>query len=309
MNASTARTIAIPNRSRLRAQTSHRILCYSFTAPAVAALLVLVIGPAVAIFVIATTDWEMGAEQFSWVGLQNFRILAVDPDFRSALSNTLAYTLMVVPSTVLLGLVTALSIESGRSLRAFYRAVHFLPFMATMAAMAIAWEAMLHPTMGLINQLLTALGMDAGNWLRNERTVLPVLAVIGVWQNFGYAMVLFLAGLKAIPLDLYDAAAIDGADATFDRLRTVILPMLGPTLMFVCIVIGLRAIEVFDTVNILTQGGPGGSSDVLVHLMYVESFEYLRTGYGAAITVAFLLIVAIVTFIQTRTLDRRVHYS
>lgn len=300
---------ATPSRPRVSADTNRCILGYSLAAPAIVALLVLFVGPTLAVFVIATTDWQMGVEQFSWVGLQNFRILTVDPEFRSALINTVVYALMVVPATVILGLVTALVIESGRSLRAFYRAVHFVPFMATMAAMAIAWEAMLHPTMGLINQIITALGLDAQNWLRDERLVLPVLAVIGVWQGFGYAMVLFLAGLKSIPHDLYDAAAIDGADATFDRLRTVILPMLGPTTMFVSIVIGLRSLEVFDTVRILTQGGPGRSSEVLVHLMYVESIEYLRTGYGAAITVAFLLIVAIVTLIQTRTFDRKVHYS
>lgn len=309
MSASIDNTIATASRARSSNKVDRGIAGYSLVAPAVVALLVLFIGPSLAVFVISATDWELGAGQFSWVGLQNFRILTVDPEFRSALLNTLAYTLMVVPATVILGLVTALLIESGRSLRGFYRAAHFVPFMATMAAMAIAWEAMLHPTMGLVNQLIAPLGLDAKNWLRDEHLVLPVLAVIGVWQGFGYAMVLFLAGLKAIPHDLYDAAAIDGADATFDRLRTVILPLLGPTTLFVSIVIGLRALEVFDTVRILTQGGPGRSSEVLVHLLYVESFEYLRTGYGAAITVAFLLLVAVVTLIQTGSFDRRVHYS
>lgn len=309
MSASLSKAFATSSRPRASANTDRGWVGYSLVAPGILALLVLFIGPVLAVFAIALTDWELGAGHFSWVGLQNFRILAVDPDFRAALINTLVYTLIVVPVTVLLGLVTALLIESGRSLRAFYRAAHFVPFMATMAAMAIAWEAMLHPTMGLVNHLIGWFGLGPENWLRDPHRVLPVLAVIGIWQGFGYAMVLFLAGLKAIPPDLYDAAAIDGADATLDRLRTVILPMLGPTMMFVCIITGLRALEAFDTVRILTQGGPGGSSEVLVHLMYVESFEYLRTGYGAAITVAFLLIIAVLTLIQARSIDRRVHYS
>lgn len=216
---------------------------------------------------------------------------------------------MVVPGSVFLGLFIALLIESGKSLRAFYRAIHFIPFMATLAAMAIAWEALLHPTIGLVNQTLSALGLPTANWLRDEKTVLPVLAVIAIWQNLGFAMVLFLAGLKSIPRDLYDAADIDGADSWLDRLRTVTLPMLGPVTMFVVIVVALRAFEAFDTVQILTKGGPGNASEVLLYTLYRESFEYLRTGYGAAVTIVFLTIVIALTLIQARVMDRRVHYS
>ena len=175
--------------------------------------------------------------------------------------------------------------------------------------MAIAWEALLHPTIGLINQTLEMIGLPTANWLRDEPTVLPVLAVIAIWQNLGFAMVLFLAGLKAIPQDLYDAADIDGADLWIDRLRTVTLPMLGPVSMFVVIVMAIKALESFDTVQILTQGGPGHASDMLLYTLYRESFEYLRTGYGAAVTVVFLIIVVTLTLVQTRLMDRRVHYQ
>jgi multiple sugar transport system permease protein len=122
-------------------------------------------------------------------------------------------------------------------------------------------------------------------------------------------MVLFLAGLKSIPQDLYDAADIDGADRWLDRLMTVTLPMLGPVAMFVVIVVALRAFEAFDTVQILTQGGPGHASDVLLHTLYRESFEFLRAGYGAAITVVFLVIAVTLTLIQARLIDKRVHYQ
>jgi multiple sugar transport system permease protein len=282
---------------------------YFLAAPATLSLLLLVIGPTVAVFVIAMTDWQLGADELSFVGIRNFRTLFGDPDFYSSLAHTFIYTVLVVPATVGLGLVVALLIEAGDSLRTFYRAAHFLPFMATLAAMAIAWEALLHPTIGLVNQCLALLGLPTANWLRDEHTVLPALALIGTWQNFGYAMVLFLAGLKAIPQDLYDAADIDGADRVLDRLRTVTLPMLGPTTMFVTIVVGLRAIEMFDTVKILTRGDPGKASEVLLYTLYVESFDYLHAGYGAAITVVFLLIVISLTLIQARIMDRRVHYT
>lgn len=292
-----------------RRSVAGRFAAVRLAGPAVVALLVLVIGPALAVFVIAMTDWQFGAGHLSFVGLRNFQTLFSDPVFFTSLINTFKYTLIVVPATVVIGLAVALLIESGRSLRAFYRAVHFLPFMATLAAMALAWEALLHPTIGLVNQILAAIGLPTANWLRNEATALPILAVIGIWQNLGFAMVLFLAGLKAIPQDLYDAAAIDGADGVTDRLRTVTLPMLGPTLMFVVIVTALRALEVFDVVNILTQGGPAKSSEVLLYTLYTESFEYLHTGYGAAITVVFLIIVVALTLLQAAIMDRRVHYS
>lgn len=285
------------------------LTAWALAAPAIILLLVLFFLPVLAVIVIALTDWQFGASSLSFVGLANFREVFTDPGFRASLVNTVIYVLIVVPGTVVLGLLIALLIESGQSWRAFYRAIHFLPFMATLAAMAIAWEALLHPTIGLVNQTLAALGLPTTNWLRDEGTVLPVLAVIGIWQNLGFAMVLFLAGLKSIPQDLYDAANIDGADLWLDRIRTVTLPMLGPVSMFVVIVVALRAFEAFDTIQILTQGGPGHASEVLLYTLYRESFEYLRTGYGAAVAVIFLAVVVMLTLIQARVMDRKVHYQ
>jgi len=303
-----------PPDARARAAVRRRrfadaVIAYLLAGPALLLLVVLFFLPVAAVLVIALTDWQFGALTLSFVGLANFREVFGDEGFRASLVNTVAYVLIVVPGTVAIGFVVALLIESGRSLRAFYRAVHFVPFMATLAAMAIAWEALLHPTIGLVNQTLVGLGLPTANWLRDEHTVLPVLAVIGIWQNLGFAMVLFLAGLKSIPQDLYDAADIDGADLWLDRLRTVTLPMLGPVTMFVVIVVPLRAFEAFDTVKVLTQGGPGHASEVLLFTLYRESFEYLRTGYGAAVAVVFLLIVVALTLVQARIMDKRVHYQ
>ncbi|MDW9782441.1 ABC transporter permease subunit [Sinorhizobium meliloti] len=285
------------------------IAAWSLAGPAFILLVTLFFLPVVTVFAIALTDWQFGASRLSFVGLGNFREVFADEGFRASLVNTILYVVIVVPGTISLGLVIALLIESGKSCRAFYRAIHFLPFMATLTAMAIAWEALLHPTIGLVNQTLTNFGLPTANWLRDEKTVLPVLAVIGIWQNLGFAMVLFLAGLKSIQQDLYDAADIDGADLWLDRLRTVTLPMLGPVAMFVFIVVALRAFETFDTVQVLTQGGPGHASETLLYTLYRESFEYLRTGYGASVAVVFLLIVVALTLIQARIMDKRVHYQ
>jgi multiple sugar transport system permease protein len=292
-----------------RIRRAEALAAFGLAGPAMLLMLVLFILPTLAIFIIAGTDWQFGARSLSFVGLKNFVDLFGDATFLISMRNTIAYVAFVVPATVIVGLLIALLIESGTTLRSFYRAVHFLPYMATLAAMAIAWEGLLHPTVGLVNQSLRALGITGANWLRDENTVLGVLALIGIWKSLGFAMVLFLAGLKSIPQDLYDAADIDGADAWLDRLRTVTLPMLGPVTMFVVIVTALRAFETFDSVKILTQGGPSKASQMLLYTLYTESFEFMRTGYGAAVTVIFLLIVVTLTLLQARVFDKRVHYT
>lgn len=295
----------VDRQLRADPEASETFAGYLLVGPALVFILVLFILPAGAVLAIAMTDWHLGAKTLSFIGAANFSSLLEDRAFRAALGNTAIYVLMVVPSTLVLGLSLALLIESGKSLRAFYRAIHFLPFMTSLAAMAIVWEALLHPTIGLVNQVFGAVGLPTANWLRSETTVLPILAVIGIWQSLGLALVLFLAGLKAIPQDLYEAADIDGADGVLDRLRVVTLPSLVPVSFFVLIVVTLRAFATFDIVQILTKGGPDDASVMLLYALYRESFEYFRTGYGAAIAVIFLIIVIALAALQTRVVNRR----
>jgi multiple sugar transport system permease protein len=139
--------------------------------------------------------------------------------------------------------------------------------------------------------------------------VLVALAAIGVWEQIGFNMVLFLAGLTAIPRELRAAAQVDGARSALDRFLLVTWPLLGPTTLFVVTITMIRAVRVFDTVAVLTQGGPNRASEVLIHTMYQEGFTYFRLGYSAAITLVFLAIVLALMWLQTRVLDRRVHYG
>lgn len=288
---------------------SHTWTAYLLAGPGILLMAVLVFLPVAAVLLIALTDWQIGALTLNFVGIENFVSLTRDPVFMSSLVNTLTYMLVVVPVTLVLALMVALSIEGSGRFRAFYRSVHFIPVMATFSAMAIAWEAMLHPTIGLINLMLKGYGLSQPNWLRDPSLVLPTLMVIGIWQQLGYAVLLFIAALKSVPKELYEAADLDGADSALDRLATVTLPMLGPASMFIIVIISTRALQTFDSVAVLTKGGPGSSSELLLHTLYVESFQYFRTGYGAAMTVVFLLLVIGLTFLQTRILDRRVHYT
>ena len=285
------------------------IAAYMLSAPAMICLLGILILPTIATFLLSFTDWQFGAPTLNWIGLGNYVHLATDRVFWKSLSNTVLYVALVVPLSVGLALGVAMLIEAGTSGRAFYRAAYFLPVTATLIAMATVWEIMLHPSFGLINLIIEALGFSKQNWLKNPDLALFTLVVIGVWQALGLNMVLLLAGLKSIPRDLYEAAAIDGADGPWTRFVTVTLPMLGPALSFVLIISAIRSFQVFDTVAVLTEGGPNKATEVLLYTMYQEGFSFFRAGYGAAITVVFLAFVLLLTLIKARLAEKRVHYS
>ncbi|WP_150288437.1 carbohydrate ABC transporter permease [Rhabdaerophilum calidifontis] len=282
---------------------------FLLTLPALLLMLALLIGPVLAVIIMSLTDYQLGAAEFAFIGLRNYAELFADKVFWKSLGNTLAYAAIVVPGSVALGLGIALLIQAGPGLRAFYRAVFFVPVMATLIAMAISWEFMLHAQFGLINLTLKALGLTPRAWLAEPDLVLPTLAVIGIWQLFGFNMVLFLAGLVSIPRTLYDAAAMDGARSALARFRLVTWPMLGPVTMFVVIISAIRSFQVFDTVHVLTKGGPSKSSEVLLYSMYSEGFEFFRSGLAAAIAVVFLGFVLVLTLVKARVIEKKVHYS
>jgi multiple sugar transport system permease protein len=282
---------------------------YGLVAPATILLSLILIGPVLAVVALSFTDYQLGNAQIAWIGLDNYREMLADRVFWVSLRNTLLYAAIVVPGAVALGLAIALAIESGASLKAFYRTVFFLPVMATLIAMAIVWEFMLHPQFGLINWLLAQVSLPPHAWLQDRATALYVLAAIGIWQALGFNMVLFLAGLVSIPRDLYDAAEVDGAGGAFARFRLVTWPMLGPVTLFVAVITTIRSFQVFDTVHVLTKGGPSKASEVLLYTMFAEGFEFFRSGYAAALTTVFLVFVLILTLIKILIADRQVHYS
>ena len=282
---------------------------YLLAAPAVIGLLVLLLLPTAAVLAVSLTDMELGGPPLRWVGLGNYAELLHDPAFRQALRNTLVYVGAVLPLSVGLGLGLALLIEGGTRGRAVFRAVFFLPVVSLLVAMATAWEYLLHPTIGPVNRMLGLLGVAPINWLGSSEWVLTSLCMIGVWENLGYVVVLFMAGLTAIPPELHAAAETDGAGRAWDRFWLVTWPLLGPTTLFVVTITAIRCLRVFDTVAALTKGGPNKASEVLLHLMYREGFTYFRIGYSAAITAVFLAVVLALVLLQTRVLERRVHYG
>lgn len=282
---------------------------WALAAPAIVLMWLMLLGPAVVVILLSLTDWTFGAPTIGWAGLANYEELLRDRVFWISLNNTLIYVAFTMLSAVFLGLGAALLIEAGGSLRGFYRTLFFLPVTSTLLAMALVFQFAFHPTVGFINQMLAAVGLPTDDWLRNPDTALYALGLIGIWQAVGLNMVLFMAGLKAIPRDLYEAAAIDGADSAWERFRRVTWPMLGPALVFVVIITAIRSFQVFDTVAVLTEGGPNKATSVLLYQMYQEGFSFLRSAYAAALTCVFLAFVLFLIWLQTQLLDKRAHYG
>jgi len=298
-----------PPRARMRSASGVVPAAWLLTAPAILSYLLMILLPLVGVLALAFTDYEFGARSFRWVGLSNFAEMMSDRTFLASIRNTILYCLFVAPLSIGLALLLAVLIEAGARGRAFFRAVFFLPVVSLTVAMATAWQYLLHPTIGPVNGALRALGLGAPNWLGSSDWVLLSLALIGVWENVGFNLVLFLAGLTAIPRELYAAAEIDGAKSAWSRFALVTWPLLGPTLLFVVVITMTRSVRVFDTVQTLTQGGPNNASEVLLRTIYQEGFHYFRFGYSAAVTLVFLAVVLSVMLVQARLIDRRVHYG
>ena len=307
--------------------------------PAILLMVVILILPILVAFGLSFTDYGLGNKGVAFVGTENYDRLFTRSTYKKMFSATAMYVIVVVPFSVGLGLGAALLIQSVQRGKDFYKTIYFLPVMASLLAMAIVWEFMLHPTIGVINDTLQygcdssfVYGFLSGSWygsdpqlswygygclngfplwLGDRDYALWTICFIGIWQSFGFNMVLYLAGLTSISKDLYHAAEIDGASSAWERFRLVTWPMLGPTTVFVITITIIRSFQVFDTVVAIfpDSGGPGKSAYVMMFAIYEKGIKQNLLGTGAAITVIFLLFVLVITLIQRWLIDRRTHYS
>ena len=295
-----------------------------FVAPALALMVAILFVPIAVAVWLSFTDYALGSGPPAFVGWENYERILTRSTYERMFGATFRYVAVVVPLSVGLGLGAALLVRSTGRWAALYRTIYFLPVMAALVAMAIVWQFTLHPTIGVVNRTLEA---GCGTWLEawpayargcegrfplwlGERdTALWTLCFIGVWQGFGFNMVLYLAGLTGIPRDLYHAAEMDGARGAWERFSLVTWPMLGPTTVFVVTISLIRSFQVFDTVEALTQGGPSKTTYVMMYALYEKAVRQNLVGIGAAITVVFLLFVMAITLAQRWAVERRVHYA
>lgn len=263
--------------------------------PAIVGLVLLLYLPAITTFVLSLTDWQLGADHFKWIAWENYARILQDDDFHKAFSNTLLYICVVVPTSIALGLFFAVLIESNGSAKAFYRAAIFLPVASTLVAMSVVWQFMLHPTAGVLNKFVQLFGITGRNWLGESESVMWAICAIGIWEMTGLALVLFMAALQAIPRELYEAGQLDGICSEREKFTRITFPMIGHTTFFVITYCAIRAFQVFDTVQVLTRGGPNKASEVMLHLIYAEGFQYFRTGYASALVVVYIVTIMLFT--------------
>lgn len=275
--------------------------------PAALLLLVLLIVPSTLVLALSFTDYQFGMDSFDWVGLRNYAALTDLSGIRNSISNTVIYVLIVTPISIFGALWLAILIEQQGSLGGLFRTVFFLPVTATLVAMAAAWEVVLHPNFGIANVLLDVIGVEKQRFLSDPSLALPTLMGIGLWRNLGYNMLLFLAGLATIDRTLYEAAALDGADAGWRRFTVVTWPMLAPITLFVAVITLIRSFSEFETIAVLTLGGPNGATEMILYTIYQEAFRFFDIGKASALAVVFLATVATISIVKLRFFDRRIH--
>jgi multiple sugar transport system permease protein len=264
--------------------------------PALAGFVVFVALPVLAAFAIAFFQWDMvGTPRF--IGLGNFQQLLGDRVFRAALWNTAYYTVSVVVLSVSLGLLSAVLVNNAILGIGVARVLLAMPYVTVTVAMAIVWRWIYQPDVGLINSVLAMFGVAGPNWLSSRAWAMPALIIMGVWKSFGYNMILFIAGIQAIPASVYEAAAIDGASAV-SRFAYITLPLLSPVMFFVSVISIISSFEVFDSALVMTGGGPGTATTTLVLYIYHAGFEAFRFGYASAVALALFAVVLTVTLLQ-----------
>ena len=297
---------SVTKRSEPSISLRQQLTGWAFALPFVIIFLAFLAGPLLASLVLSLTDFGLRDLRnplgVNFIGFDNYAELLGDKTFHKALANTAFFVLVGVPLTLGVGLAAALALDRGiRRFRTVYRVGYYLPVVTSIVGIAVVWRFVLNPDYGLVNMTLGAIGIEGPNWLGSQTLAMPSLIVMAAWRNLGFAMVLFLAGLQTIPVQLYEAASIDGA-GRWAAFRSVTLPLLRPTLLFALVITTIGYIQVFEEPFVMTDGGPLDSTLSISMFMYQEGFEFFHQGYAAAIAWVLFLIVAVIAVVQFRAL-------
>jgi multiple sugar transport system permease protein len=279
-----------------------------FLAPALLMFAFFFLVPVVVGLLMSFTDFDLYAiadpSNARFVGLRNYGMLLGDAAFWRALGNTVYFVAVGAPLSIAMSLVAAMLLDHPRvRLRGLFRTVYFAPVVTTLVSVAIVWRYLFHPRYGMFNHALGLAGIGPIDWLGDPHWSMPAIIIVAVWKNFGYNMLIFLAGLQTIPRELYEAASIDGAGRG-QRFLHITLPGLAPTALFVGVTTLIGFFQLFSEPYIMTQGGPLGATRSLVLLMYEEGFRWWRMGLASTVAVLLFLITLVATLAQLR-LQRR----
>jgi multiple sugar transport system permease protein len=305
-----ALVVPVVRRPSLRERWLSRdtLAAYVFLAPALIHFLIFFLGLVVISLGLSFMSWDLFSPP-KFIGLENYRrLLFDDPDFWPTFWRTAYYVVLVIPTSVAAELALALAVNARLRAIKFFRATYFIPVVASAVAVALVWGWILNTQSGILNAFLNFFGLGPFDWLGSPRLAMPSVALVQVWRGLGEGMIIFLAGLQAIPQYLYEAAELDGA-GRWRKFWSVTWPLLSPTTFFVTVLEVIGSFQVFDMIYLLTHGGPAQATTVYNFELYQEAFQNFRMGYAAAMTWILFVVIGVLTLVQFRVLNRRVQYE
>ncbi len=295
LNPSKVQSSPSRKRRKLHDDTPWALL---MLAPNIIGFVMFMVFPILATLFYSFTEYDLITAP-TFVGFDNYLELFRDPIIGTTIKNTLTFTLITVPVGMAFSLLLAVFLDQKIAFKRFYRGAYFLPSITSMVAVSIVWQWIYNPEFGLLNYFLSFFGIKGITWLSSSSTSLVSIAIVSIWKGAGYNMMLFLAGLQGISTSYYEASELDGANK-WQQFIHVTLPMLSPTTFFIFVMSIIGSFQVFDSVMLMTKGGPGRSSSVLVHYLYQNAFQYFSMGYACAIAYLLFFIVLIVTLFNMR---------
>jgi len=298
-----------PKRKKNTLQREENMWGYVFISPMLIGVCILVLIPIIATLVLSFADWNFvqGWNGIKWVGFGNFSRLLKDSDFLQSVRNNIVF-LLTVPIYMLISMILAILIDRHVYFKAYFKVAYFMPYISMIVAVAVVWMVLFQPSYGPINEFLKSIGIaNPPGWIADPHYALVSIMMISVWISIGFNMIIYIAGLQSIPRDLYEAADIDGANG-WNKFRNITFPMLSPTSFFLLVTGIISTFKIFDIVAVMTQGGPMGSTNMMVYYFYDTAFINLKVGYASSIATVLFLFVMLITLVQWIAQKKWVNY-
>ncbi|WP_303975064.1 carbohydrate ABC transporter permease [Streptococcus merionis] len=285
-----------------------RLRVLGFLLPSLIPLLIFWIYPILNSIWLSFTNWNFISPTYDFVFFENYLSILADSRFYDALWNTIVFTLGTLIPTLIGGLGLALLLHKEVMGKNFFKFTLFSPWITPTVAISIVWVWIFEPKDGLANLVLNALRLPTLEWIRSSDTAMLAVILVTVWKSLGYAMILYLSALEKVPKELYEANALDGANQ-WQRFRDVTLPLISPTIFFLIIITTINSLQAYDQIQVLTQGGPSGSTRTLLYMYYQLGFEEYKSGPAIVIIIVVILISGLLSYFQFKSSKRWLHYS
>lgn len=280
---------------------------YLMVAPAMAVFGVFILYPIFYMIYLSFFDWNLIGEM-KYIGMENYTDMLSDKDFWQVLGNSVYYMVMVVIFQMILSLLLAAYLNRNTRVNRILQSIAFTPYITSMVSVAFIWMWLMDSDYGLLNYLLSLIGLGPVGWLSDPKVAMNSLVLVSVWKGLGYNTIIIISAMQSVPGYLYEAAALDKTPR-WKAFWKITLPMISPTLFFLALMNIIAALKVFETVNIMTQGGPMNSTNTLVYNIYQYGFDYFKIGYASALGVALMVVIGFFTLIYFRVLSKRVYYN